>query len=76
MAVKIRLQRMGRKNKPFYRIVVADCATKRDGKAIARLGFYDPKEKPVRIKIDKKELERWISLGAQPTEAIRKLLEK
>lgn len=74
MAVKIRLQRMGRKNRPFFRIVAIDEAAKRNGKALAYLGFFDPTKESRRIKVDKKELKQYLSVGAQPTEAVRKLL--
>ncbi|MBM3283553.1 30S ribosomal protein S16 [Candidatus Gottesmanbacteria bacterium] len=74
MAVKIRLQKRGRKNRTFFRIVAVDEATKRSGKTLAILGFYDPMEKPKKIKIDKKKFDYWISHGAQPTDAVRKLL--
>lgn len=74
MAVKIRLQRFGRKKSPFYRIVAADESSKRDGKVIAYLGFVDPKTKPTTIKVDENKLKYWLNVGAKPTESIRKLL--
>ncbi|KPJ70680.1 30S ribosomal protein S16 [Microgenomates bacterium DG_75] len=74
--VKIRLSRTGKKNAPAYRIVVADARTKRDGRIIEKLGFYDPKTKPATIKIDRKRLDYWLSQGAQMTDAIKQLTKK
>ena len=76
MAVKIRLKRMGRKKAPFYRIVVADSRTARDGKAIAELGHYDPTKQPADVKIDIESAKKWISNGAQPSDTVRVLLKK
>lgn len=75
MAAKIRLQRIGRKNKAFYRIVVANERSKRNGKVIDQLGFYDPKSTPATLKVDNKNLQKWLTFGAQPTEVIRRLLK-
>jgi len=74
--VKIRLSRTGKRNAPAYRIVVADARTKRDGRIIEKLGFYDPKTKPATIKIDRKRLDYWLSQGAQMTDAIKQLTKK
>ena len=74
--VKIRLKRMGAKKKPFYRIVVADSRTPRDGKAIAELGYYDPMREPTVVKVDVDQAKRWIQNGAQPTDKVRSLLTK
>lgn len=74
MAVKIRLQRLGRKNRPFYRMVAIDESEKRNGKALAVLGTYDPKANPPELKVDKTKIEEWKSKGAQSTDAVRKLL--
>jgi len=74
--VKIRLSRTGKKNAPAYRIVVADARTKRDGRIIEKLGFYDPKTKPATVKIDRKRLDYWLSQGAQMTDAIKQLTKK
>ncbi len=71
--VKIRLTRLGKKNDPFYRIVAIDSLKKREGKALAILGFWNPREKT--LKVDKKELEAWTSKGAQVSEGVRKLLQ-
>lgn len=76
MAVKIRLRRMGARNNPFYRVVVADSRSPRDGRFIEELGYYDPKSDPAVIKIDKEKAEEWIKKGAQPTDTIKRLLKK
>ncbi|MDR3072168.1 MAG: 30S ribosomal protein S16 [Clostridiales Family XIII bacterium] len=76
MAVKIRLKRMGAKKKPFYRIVVADSRSPRDGKFIEELGYYDPLKDPSEIKVDAEKAKKWISNGAQPTETAKALLKK
>lgn len=74
MAVKIRLKRMGVKKKPFYRIVVADSRSPRDGRFIDQLGYYDPMNKDV--KIDAEKAQDWMGKGAQPTETVRALFKK
>lgn len=71
--VKIRLKRMGKKKTPFYRVVVADARTSRDGYAIAELGTYDPLAEPAAIKIDVDEAKKWLANGAQPTETVARL---
>lgn len=71
--VKIRLKRMGSKKNAFYRIVVMDSRTKRDGKAIDELGYYDAVKDPAVIKIDKEASLRWLSEGAQPTDTVKNL---
>lgn len=76
MAVKIRLKRMGAHKKPFYRVVVADARSSRDGRFIEELGYYNPLTEPVDIKIDGEKAKKWISNGAQPTETVRSLLKK
>jgi len=76
MAVKIRLKRMGAKKAPFYRIVVADSRTQRDGKCIEELGYYDPVKQPEVIKVDMERAQKWIQNGAQPTDTVRALLKK
>ena len=75
MAVKIRLSRTGRKNRPYYRVVVADGRMPRDGRFIELLGHYDPKVEPSLIKIDKEKTSQWLAKGAQPTGAVTHLLE-
>ena len=74
--VKIRLKRMGMKKKPFYRVVVADITSPRDGRNIAEIGYYDPMTTPATIKIDGEAAKKWLSQGAQPTETVRTLLKK
>ena len=76
MAVKIRLKRMGMKKKPFYRVVVADERTPRDGLFIEEIGTYDPMSNPAQIKIDVEKADAWIKKGAQPTDTVRILLKK
>ena len=76
MAVKIRLTRLGDKKSPFYRVVVADSRSPRDGKFIDILGTYDPLKNPEEIKIDNEKAQKWIKNGAQPTETVRALLVK
>lgn len=76
MAVKIRLKRMGKIRTPFYRIVVADSRTKRDGRAIEYVGIYQPKEHPSIIQVKSERVQYWLSVGAQPSEAVQRLLEK
>lgn len=74
--VKIRLKRMGMKKHPFYRIVVADINSPRDGRFIEELGYYDPMKKPAEINIDNEKAVQWMKNGAQPTETVRVLLKK
>ena len=74
--VKIRLKRMGMKKHPFYRIVVADERSPRDGRFIEEIGYYDPMKKPSDIKIDKEKALDWMKKGAQPTDSVRILLKR
>jgi small subunit ribosomal protein S16 len=76
VAVRIRLMRMGKIRNPQYRIVVADARTKRDGKAIERLGIYHPKEDPSRIEVNEERALYWLSVGAQPSEPVQVILRK
>jgi len=76
MAVKIRLKRMGAKKKPFYRIIVADSRSPRDGRFIEELGIYDPLKEPSEIKINGEKAKQWIANGAQPTDTVKALLKK
>ena len=76
MAVKIRLTRMGKKKNPFYRVVVADERTRRDGAPIEEIGYYDPMTNPATVKIDAEKANKWLACGAQPTETVRSLLKK
>ena len=75
MAVKIRLKRMGQKKTPFYRIVVADSRSPRDGKFIEEIGTYDPSTDPSTFKVDEEAAKRWLNNGAQPTEVVGKILK-
>ncbi len=76
MAVSIRLKRMGRKRVPFYRVVVADSRTRRQGVTIDVLGYYDPMTEPVQIQIDEEKALTWLKEGAIPTDTARSLLSK
>ena len=76
MAVKIRLTRMGKKKNPFYRIVVADERSRRDGAPIDEIGYYDPMTNPANVKIDAEKATKWLNNGAQPTDTVRSLLKK
>ena len=76
MAVKIRLRRMGATKAPFYRVIVADSRSPRDGRFIEEIGYYNPISNPVEIKIDAEKAQNWIKNGAQPTETAKALLKK
>ena len=76
MAVKIRLRRMGQKKAPFYRVVVADSRSPRDGRFIEEIGYYDPMTNPANVKIDAEKAKAWLNNGAQPTETVKTLLKK
>ncbi|MBN7792721.1 30S ribosomal protein S16 [Microbacterium esteraromaticum] len=75
MAVKIRLKRFGKIRAPYYRIVVADSRTKRDGRVIEEIGKYHPTEQPSFIEVDSERAQYWLSVGAQPTEQVAALLK-
>jgi small subunit ribosomal protein S16 len=75
MAVKIRLRRMGQKKAPFYRIIVADSRSPRDGKFIDEIGTYDPNVEPAAVKVDEEKANKWLSSGAQPTEVVNRLFK-
>ena len=75
MAVKIRLKRLGKIRAPYYRIVVADSRTKRDGRVIEEIGKYHPTEEPSVIEVDSERAQYWLSVGAQPTEQVTALLK-
>lgn len=75
MAVKMRLRRMGQKKAPFYRIIVADSRSPRDGRFIAEVGTYDPTKEPTLIQFNEEETKKWLANGAQPTEIVAKLLK-
>jgi small subunit ribosomal protein S16 len=76
VAVKIKLMRLGKMRAPYYRIVVADARTKRDGRSIETIGKYHPKEEPSFIVVDAERAAYWLGVGAQPTEAVQKILSK
>ena len=73
--VRIRLARGGAKKKPYYRIVVADQRCKRDGRYLERIGFYNPMVKENRVEIDAERLKHWLSVGAQPSDRVGKLMK-
>jgi small subunit ribosomal protein S16 len=75
VAVKIKLMRLGKIREPYYRIVVADARTRRDGRAIETIGKYHPKRDPSLIEVDSDRAQYWLGVGAQPTHPVRKLLE-
>ena len=75
MAVKIRLRRMGAKKAPFYRIVVADSRSPRDGRFIDEIGTYDPNRQPAAVEINAEKAKKWIANGAQPTDTVKSLLK-
>lgn len=76
MAVKLRLKRMGSKQKPFYRIVAADSRSPRDGRFIETVGTYNPIVKENNVTVDEEKIAKWISNGAQPTDTVKSLLSK
>ena len=76
MAVKIRLKRMGAKKRPFYRVIVADSRSPRDGKFIDHIGHYNPLSEPVDVKIDAEKAIKWLNDGAQPTDTVKALFKK
>ncbi len=76
MAVRLRLTRMGRKKKPFYRVVAANSEAKRDGRFLEILGTYDPLKDPVECKMDVERVKYWLGQGATPTETVSSLIKK
>ncbi|HHZ16492.1 MAG TPA: 30S ribosomal protein S16 [Peptococcaceae bacterium] len=76
MATRIRLRRMGAKKAPFYRLVVADSRTPRDGRFIEEIGYYDPTKDPIVLKVDEERALYWLKTGAQPSETVKSLLNK
>lgn len=75
MAIKIRLTRMGSKKKPTYRIVAVNSETRRDGRPLEFLGFYNPMVDPVEFKVDTEKVQKWLDRGAQPSDTVRSLLK-
>ncbi|PWA13480.1 30S ribosomal protein S16 [Pueribacillus theae] len=76
MAVKIRLKRIGAKKAPFYRLVVADSRSPRDGRFIEEIGYYNPVKSPVEVKIDEEKALQWMLKGAKPSDTVRNLFSK
>ena len=76
MAVKIRLRRMGAKKAPFYRVIVADSRSPRDGRFIEEIGTYDPSTDPSTFNVDEEAAKKWLANGAQPTDTVKALLKK
>lgn len=76
MATKIRLRRMGAKKNPFYRLVVADSSSPRDGRFIEEIGYYDPTKQPAVVNIDEEKAMKWLASGAQPSDTAKSLLRK
>ena len=76
MAVRIRLKRMGAKKRPFYRVIVADARSPRDGRFIATLGTYNPLKNPAEVNLDAEQVRLWLERGAQPSDPVRHLLAR
>ncbi len=76
MAMRLRLTRMGSKKRPFYRIVAMNSETRRDGRALEYLGYYNPMVDPAEIKVDGEKVRAWLARGAEPTDTVRALLQK
>ncbi len=74
--LKIRLSKTGKRNQPSFRIVVQEAQSKRDGKYLDRLGYYNPRQEPAEFKLDKKKYKEWIKKGAKPTPTVKSLAEK
>ena len=75
MAVKIRLRRMGQKKAPFYRVIVADSRSPRDGRFIEEIGTYDPNLEPSAFKVNEEAAKKWLAAGAQPTDTVAKIFK-
>ncbi|WP_412990366.1 30S ribosomal protein S16 [Pediococcus siamensis] len=76
MSVKIRLKRMGSKKRPFYRVVVADSRSPRDGRFIAQVGTYNPLANPAEVKLNEEDILNWLGNGAQPSDTVKNILSK
>ena len=74
--VVIRMRRAGSKNRPFYRVVVTESASARDGRFIEVLGHYDPRKKPEKLEVDRERLAHWLGTGAQPSDTLRTLIDR
>jgi small subunit ribosomal protein S16 len=75
MALKVRLARLGAKKRPYYRVVVAESGSKRDGRFLEIVGFYDPNKKPAQVELRLESLESWLAKGATPTETVASLIK-
>ncbi|MDR0827094.1 MAG: 30S ribosomal protein S16 [Desulfovibrio sp.] len=75
MAVKIRLTRMGSKKHPFYRVVAANSGSRRDGRPLEFLGYYNPMVNPAKVEINREKVDKWLKLGAEATDTVRSLLK-
>ena len=75
MAVRIRLRKMGAKKRPFYRIVVADSRSPRDGRVIEEIGYYNPISEPADIKVDAEKAKKWLATGAQPSDTVKSIFK-
>lgn len=76
MAVKLKLTRMGSKKHPFYRVVAATDETRRDGRPLEFLGFYNPMVEPAEVKLEGEKVKKWLALGAEPTDTVRALIKQ
>lgn len=76
MAVKLKLTRMGSKKHPFYRVVAANDETRRDGRPLEFLGFYNPMVEPAEVKLEGEKVKKWLALGAEPTDTVRALIKQ
>ena len=76
MAVKLKLTRLGSKNHPFYRVVAANDETRRDGRPLEFLGYYNPMVNPVEVKLDAGKIKEWLGRGAEPTDTVRALIKE
>ncbi|MGR6836608.1 30S ribosomal protein S16 [Syntrophomonas erecta] len=76
MATKMRLKRMGAKKRPFYRVVIADTRSPRDGRFIEEIGYYDPATSPATVNIDEEKALKWLASGAKPSDTVKTLLQK
>lgn len=76
MAVKLRLTRSGSKKRPFYRVVAINSGTRRDGRPLEFLGHYNPMTNPADISLDREKIEKWLALGAEPSDTVRSLLKQ
>lgn len=74
--VKLRLKRLGTKKRPVYRIIAIDSKNRRDGRALEEIGFYDPRQEPSLVKFKTESVQKWLSMGAQPTETVARLLKR